>query len=147
MSAQSNLTGFHGLQIRWSYRSPTCSRATILLKSADKTTQAHCLHTTHPHTTLIICLAMEEDHDAPHPPHGFNYRRTRRRTNYHHRASSSITTSESRIAKELLHTATVCHAASYDVYAYGLCHGLRRRCTWKVLPALYERPLLSFYGW
>ena len=50
---------------------------------------------------------MDNDDGPPYPPQGSNYRRTRRRTNYFHRAVASITVQESRLANELVHMASV----------------------------------------
>ena len=42
----------------------------------------------------------EYDRNDPLPPHGHNYRRLRRRTNYFQRATASIAVAESRFAQE-----------------------------------------------
>ena len=44
----------------------------------------------------------EDDESLPLPPLGFNYRRTRRRTNVYHRATTAVTVADARFANQLL---------------------------------------------
>ena len=44
----------------------------------------------------------DDDNGDPLPPHGQNYRRTRRRTNYYQRATASVAVADSRFADQLV---------------------------------------------